>query len=234
MLADLDRMNRVDESQFAAAYALAALPARWALERHDWRAAAHLKALPAWFQWERFRNIEALHHYAKAIGAARAGDPAAARREADELALIRKGLPQTRDYDWSGSIRAQWETVLALITWAEGSRAEGIQMLRAAADHEDSVDKHPVTPGPLLPARETLADLLMDAGSATAALKEYEAVLKTSPRRFNATAGAAKAAEKSGDRSKARAYATQLLDLTSKAEGYRPELEWARAYLGHN
>jgi tetratricopeptide (TPR) repeat protein len=167
------------------------------------------------------------------IGAAQAGDPAAARREADELALIRKGLPQTRDYDWSGSIRAQW-TVLALITWAEGSRAEAIQMLRAAADHEDSVDKHPVTPGPLLPARETLADLLMDAGSATAALKEYEAVLKTSPRRFNATAGAAKAAEKSGDRSKARAYATQLLDLTSKAEGYWPELEWARAYLGHN
>jgi len=234
VLAEMDRMNRVDESQFAAAYALAASPARWALERHDWRAAAHLKSLPAWFPWERFRNIEALHHYAKAIGAARAGDPAAARREADELALIRKGLPQTRDYDWSGSIGAQWETVLSLITWAEGSKAEGIQMLRAAADHEDSVDKHPVTPGPLLPARETLADLLMDAGSATAALKEYEAVLKTSPRRFNATAGAAKAAEKSGDPSKARAYATQLLDLASMAEGYRPELEWARAYLRRN
>ena len=159
---------------------------------------------------------------------------AAARREADELALIRKTLPQTRDYDWSGSIRAQWETVLALITWAEGSKAEGIQKRRAAAEHEDSMDKHPVTPGPLLPAREILADLLMDSGSAAAALKEYEAVLKTSPRRFNATAGAAKAAERSGDRSKAWAYAAQLLDLASKAEGYRPEIEWARAYLGRN
>ncbi len=234
VLAEMDRMNRVDDSQFAAAYALAAAPARWALERHDWRAAADLKALPAWFPWERFRNIEALRHYAKAIGAARLGEPTAARREADELALIRKGPPPTRDYDWSGSIGVQREIVLALITLAEGSKAEGIQMLRAAADHEDSVDKHPVTPGPLLPARETLADLLMDGGSATAALKEYEAVLKTSPRRFNATAGAAKAAEKSGDRSKARAYASQLLDLASKAEGYRPELEWARAYLGRN
>lgn len=234
VLAEMDRMNRIDENQFAAAYALAAAPARWALERHDWRAAAHLKGLPAWFPWERFRNIEALHHYAKAIGAARAGDPAAARREADELALIRKGLPQTSDYDWSGSIGAQRETVLALITWAEGSKAQGIQMLRAAADREDSVDKHPVTPGPLLPAREILADLLMDAGSATAALKEYEAVLKTSPRRFNATAGAAQAAAKSGDRAKARAYAAELLGLASKAEGSRPELEWARAYLGRN
>ena len=231
VLAEMDRMNRVDESQFAAAYALAASPARWALERHDWRAAAHLKALPAWFPWARFRNIEALHHYAKAIGAARAGDPAAARREADELALIRKGLPQTRDYDWSGSIATQCETVAALIRWAEGSKDEGIQMLRAAADYEDSVDKHPVTPGPLLPAREMLADILLDAGSAPEALREYEAVLKTSPRRFNATAGAGKAAERSGDRSKARAYAIQLLGLAAKAEGSRPELEWARAYL---
>ena len=146
-------------------------------------------------------------HYARAIGAARTGDVAAARRSADEITSIRKAMPATRDYDWSGSIGAQWEAATALIAWAEGKKAEGIRLLRVAADHEDAVDKHPVTPGALLPVREMLADLLLENGAAAEALKEYEAVLKTAPRRFNATAGAAKAADRAGDKTKARAYA---------------------------
>ena len=105
----------------------------------------------AWFPWDRFRNVEALVHYARAIGAARAGDVPAARRSADEIAAIRKAMPATRDYDWSGSIGAQWEAATALIAWAEGKKSEGIRLLRVAADHEDAVDKHPVTPGALLP-----------------------------------------------------------------------------------
>jgi Flp pilus assembly protein TadD len=101
-----------------------------------------------------------------------------------------------------------------------------------AADHEDAVDKHPVTPGALLPVREMLADLLLENGNPAEALKEYEAVLKTAPRRFNATAGAAKAADKAGDKMKARAYAMQLREIANNAETSRPELEWARVYLG--
>src|SRR5207247_11039520 len=114
VLAEMEEIARLDENQFAAAYAFAASPARWALERHDWKAAAALEVKPAWFPWNRFRNAEALVHYARAIGAARAGDVAAARRSADEIAAIRAAMPVTRDYDWSGSITAQGEVATAL------------------------------------------------------------------------------------------------------------------------
>jgi len=231
-LAEMEDLTRLDENQFAAAYAFAASPARWALERHDWKAAATLEIKPEWFPWNRFRNAEALVHYARAIGAARAGDVAAARRSTDEIAAIRKAMPATRDYDWSGSIGAQWEAATALIAWAEGKKDEGLRLLRMAADHEDAVDKHPVTPGALLPAREMLADLLLENGAAPEALKEYEAVLKTAPRRLNATFGAAKAADKAGDKTRARAYAVQLREIATNAETLRPELEWARVYSG--
>jgi len=232
VLAEMEEISKLDEDQFAAAYAFAASPARWALERHDWRAAAALEIKPAWFPWNRFRNAEALVHYARAIGAARAGDVPAARRSTDEIGAIRRAMPATRDYDWSGSIGAQWEAATALIALAEGKKDEGLRLLRMAADHEDAVDKHPVTPGALLSVREMLADLLLENGAAPEALKEFEAVLKTAPRRFNATAGAAKAADKAGDKTKARAYAMQLREIASNAETPRPELEWARGYLG--
>ena len=231
VLMEMREMTRVDDNQFAAAYAFAASPARWALERHDWRAASTLEKAPVWFPWERFRNVEALVHYARAIGAARAGDVATARRSVDEIAVIRKALPATRDYDWSGSIGAQWEAASALVAWAEGKKTDGIRLLRLAAEHEDAVDKHPVTPGALLPVREILADVLLENGAAADALTEYEAVLKTAPRRFNATAGAAKAADKAGDRTRARAYAMQLQEIAKGGETSRPELQWARAYL---
>jgi hypothetical protein len=228
----MEDITRLDENQFAAAYAFAASPARWALERHDWRAAAALEIKPAWFPWNRFRNAEALVHYARAIGAARAGEVRAARRSTNEIAAIRRAMPLTRDYDWSGSIGAQWEAATALIALAEGKKYEGLRLLRLAADHEDAVDKHPVTPGALLPVREMLADLLLENGAALESLKEYEVVLKTAPRRFNATAGAAKAADKAGDKTKARSYAMQLREIANNVEASRPELEWARVYLG--
>jgi hypothetical protein len=232
VLAEMAAITELDENQFAAAYAFAASPARWALERHDWKAAAALEVKPAWFPWNRFRNAEALVHYAKAIGAARRGDAAAARRSAEELATIRRVLPASRDYDWSGSINAQWEAATALISLAEGKKDEGLRLLRTAAEHEDAVDKHPVTPGALLPVREMLADLLLENGATADALKEYEAVLKTAPRRFNATAGAARAANEAGEKAKARAYAMQLLEIARNADASRPELAWARGYVG--
>jgi hypothetical protein len=231
VLAEMGAITELDENQFAAAYAFAASPARLALERHDWKAAAALEVKPAWFPWNRFRNAEALVHYAKAIGAARGGDIAAARRSAEELATIRRVLPASRDYDWSGSIGAQWEAATALIAFAEGKKDEGLRLLRTAAEHEDAVDKHPVTPGALLPVREMLADLLLEDRAPADALKEYEVVLKTAPRRFNATAGAARAADEAGNRAKAREYAMQLLKIAKNAEASRPELAWARGYI---
>jgi hypothetical protein len=224
-------ITRLDEDQFAAAYAFAASAARWALERHDWKVAAAVEVKPAWFPWNRYRNAEALVHYAKAIGAARGGDVAAARRSTEQLAMIRAALPAGRDYDWSGSIAAHWEAATALTQFAEGKKGEAIRLLRAAAEHEDAIDKHPVTPGALLPIREILADLLLETGASTDALKEYEAVLKTAPRRFNATAGGARTAEATGDKAKARSYARQLLEIARNAETERPELAWARTLV---
>ncbi len=231
LAAELSAIDRLDESQFAAAYALAAIPARLALERHDWKAAAGLGVQPAWFPWNRFPNTVALVYYAKAVGAARAGDLAAARSAAEQITTIRQSLPVTRDYDWAGSIGAQLEAVRALIAYAEGRKDEGLRLLAVAADHEDAVDKHPVTPGALLPVREILADLLFENGSVPEALRQYTAVLKFAPRRFNATAGAARAAAKSGDTTLARAHALQLLEICKNAETPRPELAWARTYL---
>ncbi|MCU1237260.1 MAG: repeat protein [Candidatus Solibacter sp.] len=233
LVAELAAVTRLDENQFAAAYAFAALPARWALERHEWKAAAALEVQPSWFPWNRFRNAEALVRYAKAIGAARAGDVAGARREAEQIDAIRAALPVTRDYDWSGSIGAQSEAARALIVYAEGKKDEGLRLLRTAADHEDAVDKHPVTPGALLPVREILADLLLENGAAADALREYLAVLKTAPRRFNATAGAARSAERAGQAEEARAYARQLIEIAGDAESPRPELVWARRYVAN-
>jgi hypothetical protein len=231
LVKELTNITRLDENQFAGAYALAAVPARWALERHDWKAAAALEIQPAWFPWNRFRNAEALVYYAQAVGAARAGDVAAARRAAGQINAIREALPATRDYDWAGSIGAQLETARALIAFAEGKKDEGLRLLRTAADHEDAVDKHPVTPGALLPAREILADLLLENGAAAEARREYDAVLKIAPRRFNATAGAAMAADKAGDATQARAWSRQLLEIAKDADTSRPELVWARGYL---
>lgn len=230
-LAEMAAISELDENHFAAAYAFAAAPARLALERHDWKAAAALTVKPTWFPWQRFRNAEALVHYAKAIGAARAGDVVAARRSAEELAAIRDAIPAGRDYDWSGSITAQLEAATALIQFAEGKKSEGLQLLRTAADHEDAIDKNPVTPGALLPVREMLADLLLETGAAAEALSQYEMVLRSAPRRFRATAGAAKAASAAGDKAKSRAFATQLLEIAPKAEVSRPELVWARAEI---
>ena len=231
LVAEVAAITRLDENQFAAAYAFAATPARWALERHDWKAAAALEIRPAWFPWNQFRNVEALVYYAKAIGAVRAGDAAAARRSAAEITAIRKALPASRDYDWAGSIAAQEEAATALIAFVEGKKSEGLRLLHTAADRQDAVDKHPVSPGAVLPVREILADLLLENGSAQEAVKQYEAVLKIAPRRFNATAGVAKAAAQAGDASKARAYTRQLLEMCKGADTIRPELAWARAYL---
>lgn len=231
-LAEMAAIATLDENQFAAAYAFAAAPARWALERHDWKAAAALEIQPAWFPWDRFRNAQALVHYARAIGAARSGDAAAARRAAEEIGAIREAVAGSRDYDWTGSIGAHWEAATALIAMAEGRKDEGLRLLRAAADHEDAVDKHPVTPGALLPVREILADVLLEKGAAADALAEYEAVLKIAPRRFNATAGAARAAAKAADETRTRTYAMQLVELARDAEAARPELVWARGYVG--
>jgi tetratricopeptide (TPR) repeat protein len=231
VLDEMAAITRLDEQQFAAAYAFVAAPARYALERQDWKAAARLELGPQWFDWKRFRNMEALTLYARAIGAARGGELDVARAAIQGLGQIRDTLPKTPDYDWSGAISTQYDAAAAVLAFAEGKKEEGIERLRAAAAREDAIDKHPVTPGALLPAREILADLLKESGQAARALAEYETVLAMSPGRLNAVAGAAQSAAAAGQRAKAREYYTALLKLTERAERARPVMAAAREFL---
>ena len=224
--------STVDQVVFQAAYAWTAIPARFALERHRWDEAASLALHPAAFPWERFGFAEANLHFARAVGAARNGDAAAARQEIEKLASIQTALSEVKaGYDWATQVRIQRQAAAAWLAHAEGKSDEAEQLLRAAAELEDSTDKHPVTPGAILPAREMLGDLLLELKQPRPALKEYEAVLQTAPNRFNSLYGAAHAAELAGNGQKARTYYAKLMTVCDHADGLRPELQQAKAYL---
>ena len=224
--------SEADQSVFQVAYAWAAIPARFALERRRWKEAASLTLHPAKFTWERFRFAEANIYFARAIGAARSGDTAVALQEIKRLASIQAGIGGAKtDYDWARQVQIQHHAARAWLAQAEGKSGEAERLLRAAAELEDSTDKHPVTPGAILPAREMLGDLLLELKQPAQALKEYEAVLQTAPNRFNSLYGAGHAAELAGNRQKARAYYRKLTTICSHTTGQRSELQLAKAYL---
>ena len=231
VLDEMAAMTQLDDQQPAAAYSFAAAPQRYALERHDWKAAAGLSLGPLWFDWKRHPQFEAVAHYGRAIGAARAGELSIARQEIAALTALQARVPQARDYDWSHAVAAQRETAEAVLAFAEGKQADALRALRVAADHEDAVGKHAISPAALLPAREMLADLLLETGANAEALAAYEEALRLAPHRFNSVAGAARAAERSGDKLKAKAYYMDLERLGEHAEAPRPELDKARAFI---
>jgi len=177
---------KVNQETPSAAYSLAAVPARYALERHKWEDAAKLDAGPAWFSWDKFAWAEALTQTARGIGAARSGNVPAARAALGRMDTLYQALAGVKEgYDWASQVDVQRREVGGWIAHAERNDEEAIRSLRSAADLEDSIDKSPVTPGALLPAREQLADLLVEVGKADEAVPAYEAVLKSSPGRRN-------------------------------------------------
>jgi tetratricopeptide (TPR) repeat protein len=225
-------VSKVDQEVFQVAYALAAIPARYALERRRWSAAAKLEMQPTSFPWMRFRFAEAITYFARALGSARSGAPSAARGEIEKLAGIQKALAEMKqDYDWSAQVEVQRLAASAWLAHAEGNKEAALRGMRAAADLEDKTEKHPVTPGAVLPARELLGELFMELNQPALALPEFETVLKSSPKRFNATYGAARAAELSGDRKRASERYTELLQLCVQSNAQRLELQNARAFL---
>jgi len=225
-------VSQVDQEVFQAAYALSAIPARYALERRRWSSAASLQLHPTKFPWARFRYAEAITHFARALGAARSGNPSAARGEIKVLAAIQKALAHVNEqYDWGSQVEVQRLTALAWTAHAEGHDQAALQWMRSAADLEDKTEKHPVTPGPVLPARELLGELLMELDQPALAAPEFEAVLRNSPKRFNATYGAARSAELSGDRARANERYSELLQLCGRADTQTLEVQNARAYL---
>lgn len=228
---DAARAEKFDKENFAAAYALTAIPARLALERRDWKAATSLAVSPEAFPWSRFPYTEATVVFARAVGFARSGEAASARSEVGRLEKIRDFLKSAGNAFWADTVEIARLESAAWLARAERKDAEAVELMRSAADLEDSTDKHPVTPGPILPAREQLGDLLVELGKPAEALPEYRADLAASPGRLNGLHGAARAARLSGDALAARGYYEKLIVLLAKADGGREEVAEARAYL---
>jgi hypothetical protein len=228
---ELRAIRKLDRQNFAAAYALAAAPVRWALERRSWSEAATLTLSPDWFEWSKYPWAEGLVRLGRGIGLARSGKTAAANVEVAALGEIRAALKEAKNAYWSDQVEIWRLEAAGWTAQAEGKPEEARKLLAEAAALEDSTEKHPVTPGPIQPAREMLADLLLEQKAPDAALAEYEAVLEGSPARFNALYGAARGAELAGKAEKARAHFASLMDLAGKSGSERRELGEARAYL---
>ena len=224
--------GRSDDPQYMNwLYATGTSPARYAVERHRWAEAAALPVPANTFPRERYSWTEANLHFARALGASHTGDVEAARKDLQQLAAIREILTQENNQYWADQLDIQREIAAAWITLSEGKREEALQQMRSAADHEDKTDKHNVTPGVILPARELLGDMLLELKQPAQAVVEFEATLRAAPNRFNAVAGAARAAKLSGDTEKAKSYSTKLLAICDHADGDRPELQDARSLL---
>jgi Tfp pilus assembly protein PilF len=210
-------------------FAVAASQARYMVERSDWAGAAGLRP-----QESRFPYVDAITRFARALGAARSGNPTAARTDIAKLADLRDALRQANDRYWTEQVDIQWQVASAWVLQAEGKRDEALSAMSTAADAEDKTEKSIVTPGPLAPARELYGALLLERGQARDALAAFEAALVKEPNRFNGLAGAAKAAEALGDTAGAKAYYEKLLALASSSNASRPELTTARRFLaGH-
>ena len=164
-----------------AAYALAAIPARFALERGDWQQAAALKLLPANLAWSKFPQAEAILVFARGLGAARIGDVAAARRDAERLRSLREVMTAVKMDYWVAQTDVQIKAVNAWIALAEKRHHDAVAVMRAAAEAEDASDKHPVTPGNVAPCRQLLGEMLMTLDSPVQAFGEFERSLKRDP-----------------------------------------------------
>jgi hypothetical protein len=211
----------------AGAYASAAIPARYALERNDWTAASTLTPPDS-----PYLPAVALVHFARAIGAARAGRPDAAAADTDRLATLRDRLKAQHDEYWASQVEIERQSASAWVAWARGRVSEAIAAATAAADAEDATEKAAISPGPLAPARELLGDMLLEAGRHADARRAYEAVLAKEPGRLRSEFGAGLAAERAGDAADAAAHYRTLLKMCEGADQPgRDSLQHARTFL---
>lgn len=232
VLADLNKMQKVNLPIFTVAYAATAVPVRIALENRRWKEAASLKLpdnVAGLVPLDTFQWAEAHVVFARAVGAARGGDAALARAEIGKLKAIEDALvvpPGT--YDWRKQVTIERQVAEAWLASAEGKKDEAVKLMTAAADLDDATEKHPVTPGAILPAREQLGEVLLEQGRGSEALAAYEASLKRAPRRLVSLYGAARAAKLAGDGTKAGRYYAELAEMTKASDGTRAEIKEAR------
>ena len=232
----IPNIGPLNNKQFVAAFALAAIPARYAMERGQWADAAKLSLFPseADFPWKAIPQAEAQLVYARAIGAGRSGHAAAAKSDIERLQALRAAIVELKLPYWPQQLDIQLKVASAWAAYAEGNKAAALKLMREGADLESASDKHPVSPGYVAPALELLGDMLMEMKQPAQALRAYEDSSKREPNRFRTLAGAARAAEQSGDRVKAKAYYAELTKLAAKSDGGRPELKRAKNYLAQN
>ena len=230
----VDQVRSVDSvfppSSLINDYALAAIPARYALERGQWGEAKSLALRPA----PSWRAAEAITHFARAIGAARSDDSAAARAEIDSLGMISAALAKAGGLQtyWSKQVEIQRLAASAWLAELVGDTAQALRLAASAADLEEITAKQPVTPGPVLPARELYGDLLLQTGRPAEAARAYQASLVLQPNRARSLLGAARAAQSAGDLTAARRTYGQFLRLMRKADRTGPELSEARKTVG--
>ena len=211
----------------AGFFATAAIPARYALERGDWAAAAGLE-----IQDSPVLFADAVTGFARGLGAARSGKSEVAAAAAVKLQALHDALAAAHEMYWTEQLAIQHQEVLAWTAFAEGRHDEALESMRRAADREDATEKNAVTPGPLAPARELLGEMLMEMERPADALKEFESALTHEPNRFRSLAGAARAAATSTDVAKAGKYYGTLLQVCAKAdEPGRLELVEARTWM---
>jgi tetratricopeptide (TPR) repeat protein len=217
----------------AAAYALAAMPARIALESRNWEEGAKLAAkIPASFPWgDAFAEFEAISWFGRGVGAARSGQGEVASQAIEALDQLKAVLDAEGDGYWATQVEVQAQTVRAWLAYSQGDEEGGLAMMQQAAALENSTDKHPITPGELLPANELYGDMLLESGQAESALAAYRSSLERSPNRFNSLFGAAAAAEELEDLDTAVAYLNQLLEMTQDSEADWDRLATARRFM---
>jgi len=217
------------ELEFSAAYALAAIPTRYAFERNDWEAAAAL-TIPELPHWSSFPFMEALIEYGHALGRAHIGDLDGARKAIARMQQLRDATKDPKFDYFKQHLDSQMQAASAWVMYGEGKKDEAIEIFRRTANEEDVLGKHPVSPGALVPIREQLGSLLLELGRPKDAQREFEAALKIYPGRFRGLYGAALAAEQSGDKENAGRYYAKLATQTVKSDASRNELKRIREY----
>ncbi|MGO9066153.1 MAG: hypothetical protein ACLQIH_15620 [Myxococcaceae bacterium] len=227
VLDELRTIKKVQPENVKTAYAFAALPARYALERRNWVEAAALTSLHG----SDLKWPSGVTSFTRGYGLARLGDLAGARRELVALETVELEMAQPKDPFWSDYIEVLRRGLQAWIVHGEGHEPEALTLMRSAADLEDATDKHPVTPGSVLPMRELLGELLLEEYDGNRALVEYETALRLAPHRLAALYGAARAADAAGDAAKAKRYFAQIVEQCTHADGDRAEIKQARERL---